>query len=60
MGGKRKSRRVQYAPQLVVARVLSNDFLCVLTYLVYTAKFPASAGELTRQINRLLGRGVQL
>jgi len=53
---KRKVRRVQYAPQLVVARVLSNEFLRTLTYLVYSAKLPQPAGELARQVSKLLGR----
>lgn len=53
---KRKGRRVQYAPQLVVVRVLHDDFLRTLTYLVYSAKLPMSAGELARKVSGLLGR----
>jgi len=56
MAKKRKVRRVQYFPEMVVSKVLSNDFLRSLVYLVYTSKVPVGAGELARQLNQLLSR----
>lgn len=52
---KRRSRRVQYFPELVTNKVLSSDFLRALVYVVYTAKLPMPAGEIARQLNKLLG-----
>ena len=54
--GKRKVRRVQYFPHLVLNRVLNDDFLRTLVHIIYTAKIPVSAGYITRQVNRLLKR----
>jgi len=56
MAKRRKVRRVQYFPEMVVAKVLGNDFLRILAYLVYTAKMPVSAGELSRMVSKLLGK----
>lgn len=53
---KRKTRRVQYEPHLVVAKILDNDFLRTLVYVVYTAKIPVGSGAIAREISKLLGR----
>lgn len=53
---RRKTRRVQYFPELVANKVLNNNFLRALTYLVYTSKIPVSAGELARGVSRLLSK----
>jgi len=52
---KRKVRRVQYFPEAVVAKVLSNDFLRTLVYVVYTAKLPQSAGAIAKEVSKILG-----
>ena len=54
--GRRRTRRVQYFPELVVNKILNNDFLRLLVYLVYSSRTPQSAGALARQISRLAGR----
>ncbi len=51
---KRKTRRVQYFPEMVVSKVLNSDFLRTLVYVVYTAKLPMPAGAIARELNRLL------
>jgi len=56
MAKKKKVRRVQYFPEMVVAKVLGSSLLRTLAYLVYTAKTPVSAGELSRMVSRVLGR----
>ena len=56
MPRKRRSRRVQYFPELVVAKVMNNDFLRTLVHAVYKAKVPVSAGEVAKQLSKLLGR----
>ena len=58
MGRKRKSRRVQYFPEFVVSKIMNNDFLRSLVYVVYTAKVPVSAGEVSVQVSKLLGREI--
>jgi len=52
---RRRIRRIQYEPHLVLAKVLNSDFLRTLVYIVYTAKLPMSAGAIARELNRLLG-----
>ena len=51
---KRKVRRVQYFPGLVANKILNNDFLRTLVYVVYTAKLPVPAGEIARELNKIL------
>jgi len=53
---KRRTRRVQYEPHLVVSKILNNDFLRTLVYVVYTAKIPIGSGAIAREISKLLGR----
>ena len=54
MPRKRKSRRVQYFPELVASKILNNNFLCTLVHIVYSAKLPVSAGEIAMQLNKIL------
>lgn len=53
---KRRTRRVQYEPHLVLAKVLNNNFLRTLVYVIYTAKIPVGAGTIAREISRLLNK----
>ena len=53
---KRRTRRVQYFPELVATKVLNNDFLRTLTHLIYSSKLPVSAGKLARELTKLLGK----
>lgn len=52
----RKVRRVQYEPHLVVSKVLNSDLLRTLVHVVYSAKLLVSAGQIAREVSRLLGR----
>ena len=54
MARKRKGRRVQYFPELVANKILNNDFLRTLVYVVYSSKLPVSAGEIAKELNKLL------
>lgn len=54
MSRKRKSRRVQYLPELVLVKIMNNDFLRTLVHAVYSAKLPVSAGEIAKEVSRLL------
>ena len=56
MPKKRKTRRVQYEPHLVVSKILNNDFLRTLVYVVFTAKMPVPASEIAREVSRILNR----
>lgn len=56
MPRKRKVRRVQYEPHLVVAKILNNDFLRTLVYVVYSAKLPQPAGAIAREVSKILGK----
>ena len=53
---KRKTRRVQYEPRLVVVKVLSNDFLRTLVQIVCGSSLPLSSGRIAKEISRILGR----
>ena len=56
MPRRRKTRRVQYEPHLVVAKILNNDFLRTLIYVVYSAKLPQPAGAIAREVSKILGK----
>ena len=53
---RRKVRRVQYEPHLVAVKVLNNDFLRTLVFVVYSAKIPQSAGVLAKEVSKILGK----
>jgi len=53
---KRKVRRVQYEPHLVLSKVMNSDFLRTLVYVVYTAKLPVGAGEIAEELSKMLGK----
>ena len=53
---KRRTRRVQYEPHLVLAKVLNSDFLRTLVYIVYTAKLSQPAGAIAKEASKLLGK----
>ena len=55
MARKRKSRRVQYLPELVLVKIMNNDFLRTLVHVVYSAKLPQSAGSIAREVNKIMG-----
>ena len=57
MPKKRKVRRVKYAPELVVQRILASDLLLAVSQVLLSSDGPVQAGDVKR---RLEGYGIDI